>query len=59
MEEKGNKTIPLQTPFLTLLVKRGKSLNRVSTALSLSGVELIREDTSRSFLFVKYFKISG
>lgn len=58
-EEKGNKTIPSQTLFLALLVKRGKSLSRASAALSLCGVEVIREDTSRSFLFVKYFKIPG
>lgn len=59
MEEKGNRTIPLQTSFLAPLVKRGKLLHRISTALSLCGVEVIREDNSRSFLFVKYFKIPG
>lgn len=32
-EEKGNKAIPLQPQFLALLVKRGKLLNSVSTAL--------------------------
>lgn len=29
MYEKNNKAIPLQTPFLALLVKHGKLLNRV------------------------------
>lgn len=54
-EEKGNKS-QLQTQFLALLVKRGKLLNSASTALWLCGVVVIKEDTSRSFLFVKYFK---
>lgn len=59
MEEKDNKATPLQSPFLALLVKHGKLFHRVNASLSLCGVEVIREDTSRSFLFVKYFKIPG